>query len=525
MKPATEGLPQESEVMSNPIRLERLDAVRSRFLNPHVPVTVFANTGVPIQEEGLDQLQEFLGLQETLVSLRDQERGGHIPPFWGDSPGTIESVVVTPDFHRGGGIPVGVVVEARGFVIPAAIGNDICCGMRLLTTDVTQAELEPHLDALGHRLREIFFQGQRNIPMSPKQREALLRDGLWGLHETMGDNGSTGLWRYYDPRQQAEDLLRVHFQGVLPARETFGFGDYIKASGNVDGRDPQIGSVGGGNHFVELQVVDEIQDGPTAHTWGLSRGNVSIMAHSGSLGLGHMVGGHYVGKAHSLFPRTGMHHPSHGFYVLPTGGPHAAQAREYLDAMRNAANFAFANRLCLGLMVVRALSEVLGRVVGSSLVYDAPHNLIWENGDTYRHRKGACPAPGPSMGTFEYTGHPVIIPGSMGSASYVLAGEGNEGALCSACHGAGRGLTRGQAAHVPQGTFERDVAPLRVITAIDPESPQVRGRQDILGRYRQRLLEEAPGAYKNITPVVQTVEDAGIARRVVRLSPIMTVKG
>lgn len=507
-------------------RLERLDAVRSRFQNPHVPVTVFARADVPIQDEGLDQLEEFLGLQETLHTIKTLESQGKVDPFWGDSEGRIDSVVVTPDFHRGGGIPVGVVIDARGFVIPAAIGNDICCGMRLLTTDVTQEEITPHLDALGHRLRAIFFQGQRNIPMSPRQREALLRDGLWGLHGTIEDNARTGIWQYYDPRQQADDLLRVHFQGVLPARDTFGFGDYIKASGNSDGRDPQIGSVGGGNHFVELQVVDEIQDGPTAHAWGLTRGNISIMAHSGSLGLGHMVGGHFIGKAHSLYPK-GIPHPSHGFYVLPTEGPHAALAAEYLDAMRNAANFAFANRLCLGLMMTRALRDVLGRDVGSRLVYDAPHNLIWEptHGDRHLHRKGACPAPGPSMGTFEYTGHPVIIPGSMGSASYVLAGEGNEGALCSACHGAGRGLTRGQAIHVPEGTYEREVAPLRVITAIDPESPQVKGRRDILGRHKQRLLEEAPGAYKSITPVVQTVEDAKVAHRVVRLSPIMTVKG
>lgn len=514
--------------MSHPSRLERLDAVRCRFKNPFAPVTVFAREDVPVQDEGLDQLQEFLGLQDTLSLIHDLERAGRVAPFWGDAPGHIDSVVVTPDFHRGGGIPVGVVIDARGFVVPAAIGNDICCGMRLLMTDVSREELAPHLDALGHRLRAIFFQGQRNIPMSPRQREALLRDGLWGLHDTVGSNASVGLWRYYDPRQQADDLLRVHFQGVLPAKDTFAFEDYIRSSGNEDGRDPQIGSVGGGNHFVELQVVDEVCDGPTAHAWGLSRGGVSVMAHSGSLGLGHMVGGHYAAAAHRLFPQ-GMPHPEHGFYVLPTGGPHAALAAEYLDAMRNAANFAFANRLCLGLMAVRALSEVLGRDVASSLVYDAPHNLIWEpdGGATNRHlhRKGACPAMGPSLGAFEYTGHPVIIPGSMGSSSYVLAGDGNEGALCSACHGAGRELTRGQAARVPDGTYEREVAPLRVITAIDPESPQVKGRRDILERHRRRLLEEAPGAYKSVTPVVQTVEDAGVARRVVRLSPLMTVKG
>lgn len=453
--------------------------------------------------------------------ISNQGRHGHMATHNNHRVMGVKPLVETADVY------CMTVEKYENFALEAGVFVHNC-GMRLLTTDVTREELEPHLDALGHRLRAIFFQGQRDIPMSPRQREAVLKDGLWGLHETIADNGNTGLWRYYDPAQQGSDLLRTHFQGVLPAKDTFGFGDYIRASGNQDGRDPQIGSVGGGNHFVELQEVRGVLDGPTAHTWGLSRHHITIMAHSGSLGLGHMVGGHYVGKAHSLYPK-GVPHPEHGFYVFPTGGPHAGLAKEYLDAMRNAANFAFANRLCLGLMVLRALGDVLGRPVGSRLVYDAPHNLIWEptaaGDDRYRHRKGACPALGPSAPPFEFTGHPVIIPGSMGSPSYVLAGEGNESALCSACHGAGRGLTRGQAAHVPSGTYEREVAPLRVITAIDPDSPQVKGRQDILGRYRQRLLEEAPGAYKPITPVVGTVEEAGIARRVVELVPILTVKG
>jgi len=183
-----------------------------------------------------------------------------------------------------------------------------------------------------------------------------------------GDPG-TGIWRYYDPREQARDLARVHFGGGLPARGTFAFDAWIRASGARDGRDIQIGSVGGGNHFVELQAVEEILDGPAAHAFGLPRGAVTIMAHSGSVGLGHMVGGWFEGRAHALYPR-GVPHPGHGFHVLPTRGPHAAEAARYLDAMRNAANFAFANRLFLGLMVVRALSEALHRTVSARLVYE-----------------------------------------------------------------------------------------------------------------------------------------------------------
>jgi tRNA-splicing ligase RtcB len=501
-----------------------------RIDNPFgVPITLFARADDVVEPEGIEQLLSLASLAETLQRLWGWERAGRIPAFWGDSPGSLAAIVLTPDFHRGSGIPVGTVADARGFVVPAAVGNDVCCGMRLLVTDVRRGELRPHQKAFEQRLRAIFFQGQRDIPMSPRQREALLRDGLFGLLETMADNAGTGLWKYYDPAAEAADLERVHFNGVLPAKDTFAFASFIQASGNRDGRDLQIGSVGGGNHFVEVQAVDEIHDGATAHSWGLSRDVVAIMVHSGSVGLGHAVGGHFCGRAHEIYP-AGMPRPAHGFHVLPSAGPHRREAALYLDAMRNAANFAFGNRLCLGLMVVRALSEALSRRVSARLVYDAPHNLIWEpEGPDQRflHRKGATPALGPDgfSSPFQYTGHPVIIPGSMGAASYVLAGAGNDALLASACHGAGRALTRGRAGRIDDSVYQASMERLRVVTPIDPDSPQVRCRRDILVKYHQRMKEEAPYAYKPIMPVVRSVEDAGVARRVARLWPLTTVKG
>jgi tRNA-splicing ligase RtcB len=508
--------------------VQRFDGTRSKVLNRFdLSITLFARPDVRVEADGIEQLLEVASLAETLSLLGEWERGGRVAPFWGGAPGRIESIVLTPDFHRGSGIPVGTVIDARGFVVPGAVGNDVCCGMRLLSTDVTREELAPHMKALEKRLRAIFFQGKRDIPMSPRQREALLRDGLGGLHDARGDNAGVGIWRHYDRRQQEADLSRVHFGGALPARKTFAFDAWIQASGANDGRDIQIGSVGGGNHFVEIQSVDEILDGPSAYSFGLPKGAVTIMAHSGSVGLGHMVGGYFNERAHALYPR-GVPHPKHGFYVLPSDGPHAPEAAAYLDAMRNAANFAFANRLFLGLMALRALSETLGREVSARLVYDAPHNLVWEEGDhRFLHRKGATPALGADggRGPFGYTGHPVIIPGSMGASSYVLAGEGNASALCSACHGAGRSLPRGRSGHVDDSVYARAMEQVRVVTPIDPESPAVRTRRDILAKYHQRLKEEAPFAYKPITPVVQTVEEAGVARRVARLFPLVTVKG
>jgi len=209
-----------------------------------------------------------VSVQQTIEELRAAQARGAIGAFWGDREARLERVVLTPDFHRGAGIPVGTVAEARGFVIPQAVGNDVCCGMRLLVTDVTRDELAGHRDALEDPLRAVFFEGQRAIAMSPRQREALLREGLWGLLETSGDNANVGLWRHYDRTAQEADLARVHFQGVLPSEQIFAFGDYIQSSGSTSGHDSQIGSIGGGNHFVELQVVDENLDGTTAHRLG-----------------------------------------------------------------------------------------------------------------------------------------------------------------------------------------------------------------------------------------------------------------
>jgi tRNA-splicing ligase RtcB len=303
--------------------LQRVDDTTSSIPNPHgVPVTLFANRAVPIELEAVEQARGLVDLQGTIDTIWSAERAGKISAFWGDVAGRLERVVLTPDFHRGSGIPVGTVAQARGFIIPQAVGNDVCCGMRLLVTDVTRDELTPHLDRIQPPLRAVFFQGQREIPMSPRQREALLREGLWGLFETRADNANTGIWRHYDARTQEDDLARVHFQGVLPANGLFAFADYVASSGANDGRDSQIGSIGGGNHFVEMQAIDEILDGSIAHTWGVNAGTIAIMAHSGSVGLGHPVGGYFLDQARAIYPKE-LKRPEHGFPSirrLPTCG-------------------------------------------------------------------------------------------------------------------------------------------------------------------------------------------------------------
>jgi len=490
--------------------LRRIDDFRVEVTNPHTPITLFANDQVEIEAAAVDQVLDLARLAQTIEDRVWCSLVLPHPVRLLSDRFALSRIVLTPDFHKGAKIPIGTVAETHGFVIPQAVGNDVGCGMRLLATDIAWAELTPILERLAAPLRYVFFQGGRDIPMSPTQREALLRDGLWGLHET-SKGMNAGVWQYYV--RSEEELNHAHSQGVFPATGVFAFDDYIRSSGKVDGRDSQIGSVGGGNHFVELQAV--LKTSTLAYDWGLKLGTVTIMVHSGSVGLGHLVGGHFVDEAKKIFPKE-LKKPS--FYVLPTIGKHKKLGLQYLDAMHNAANFALGNRLMLGLMAVRVLSEVLGRRIKTRLVYDAPHNLIWpQKDDTYLHRKGACPA-GPPNNYFP-SGHPVIIPGSMGAESYVLVSAANVEALHSACHGAGRAMSRGAARHAD------DVKPLHIVTPVDPDAPEIRGRSDVLTEYRRRMKEEAPDAYKPITPIIDTVEAAAIARQVATLQPLLTIKG
>lgn len=498
--------------------LKRESPFVSRVIHPtlDLDIRLFATEGVVFEQDAFEQLFEFLDVARAVGDLGRLE-----PGFLGDD-ARIERIVLTPDFHRGSGVPVGTVVRAKNLVMPQATGNDICCGMRLLATDLPAGVLEPHWVDIRKRLRAIFFEGKRDIPMSPRQREAVLRGGLPGLVETSGDNEGTGIWGRFDPRAQREDLSRCHGEGHLPTTRLFGFEGFIRSSGNVDGRDPQIGCVGGGNHFVEIQEIDAILDGGAARGWGLARGNVALMVHSGSVGIGHAVGGHFMDRAREIFPRS-VRAPKAGFHPLPMTGALAREGESYFEGMGNAANFAFANRLFLGLMALRAIEEATGHKIQSKLVYDAPHNLVFKDGETCLHRKGATPAGGPQAP--DYLGMPVVIPGSMGAASYLLAGGGNEDALESACHGAGRSMSRGKAVHVSEDVYREKTRGLRIVTPIDPDSPAIRMRRDILEKYDKRVMEEAPYAYKSIEPVIDSVAEAGIARRVARLTPLCTVKG
>jgi len=480
-------------------------------------VKLFANETVGIEQDAFDELFEFLDVHRAAQDITVAQ-----PDFFGLD-AKVNRVVLTPDFHKGSGVPVGTVVDVSGFVIPKAIGNDICCGMRLLTTDLPFEKLEPYWDEIQKSLRSIFFQGKRDIPMSPRQREAVLRSGLPGLLEAIDDNANNGIYRdYYDKVAQRSDLDSIHSNGGFLTKGIFGFDKFIQSSGNIDGRDPQIGSVGGSNHFCEIQRIDDIYCGESARKLDVVRGNVAIMVHSGSVGLGHAVGGHFIDRAKEIYPKDVIH-PKNDFYMLPMQGQHEKEGAFYIDSMHNAANFAFANRLFIGMMATRAIKEATGLGFSTKLVYDAPHNLVF-SGSSQLHRKGATPAEGPSTDS-EWMGKPVLIPGSMGSSSYLLTGHGNVDALSSACHGAGRALSRGAAAHVSNEQFDKETEHLRIVNPIDIHSPQMQMRKDIVEKLMARRKEEAPYAYKPITPVIESVVGSDIARLVAKLMPLCTVKG
>jgi tRNA-splicing ligase RtcB len=492
--------------MNSRVNASRVDDVRVRLDTPSgLDIQLFAKEAVPVDRASLAEVATLSEIADTIAGLNRVR-------YFGDFEGEIRRCVLTPDFHKGAGIPVGTVIDAHGFVIPRCAGTDIGCGMRLIATDMTRDEFKGLGARLDGILRHAFFEGGRDIPMDAAGRASMLRQGAPGVKAPPGGGG---IWRHIDPQSLEQDLSRTHGHGSWPTRDLWEFVDYVEGSGGTS-HDAVIGSIGGGNHFLEIQYVDACVDRRACWHWSLKAGMVVVMVHSGSVGLGGLVGRRFMDLARKLYP-AGMSMPGHGYYPIPTAGPLAQQGEAYRSAMGLAANFAIVNRLMLAALALRCLSDAAGRPVHGSLVYDAPHNLIWSNGQNHLHRKGACPANSDPEDAMFPDGHPVIVPGSMGDASYVLKGQGSLASLCSAPHGAGRRAARGEGRRGDMAELD----PIRVVTKIDP----TRVRREIAAEHLRALMEEAPSQYKSVTPVVETVADAGIAAPVARLQPLLTVKG
>ncbi len=467
-------------------------------------ITLFANKDVEIDRQSVQESENIFGIWQTIDDLNGVG-------FFGDEEAEFQKALFTPDFHKGAGIPIGSVMQTKGFVIPKSAGTDIGCGMRFVVTSMTKGEFQYLGKQIDEELRYLFFQGGRDVAMSPQTREAVLRYGLPGLSKE-----GEGLLAAIDHDQLEKDTAKIHRNGSWKTNDLWNFTDYVKGSGGLS-RDDMMGSIGGGNHFVEIQYVEDCIDRQTAYHWGIKRGHVVIMAHTGSVDFGTSIGKFFMEAAKNLFPKA-LKKPEHGFFPLPVTGPNAKAGAQYLSAMGLAANFAIVNRMVLTELVLKALTNVAKREITGHLVYDAPHNLVWADDDapgSFIHRKGATPAEYSCDEVFP-DGHPVIIPGSMGDASFILKGCGNRASLCSAPHGAGRIVARGEAR---QNKFD-EIDKIRVVSKIDPSKV----RRDIADEFKKTLLEEAPSNYKKVLPAIETVDSADIAKPVAKLLPLLTIK-
>lgn len=428
-------------------------------------------------------------------------------------PGVVKWVLVMPDAHQGYGPPIGGVVPTRypdGVISPGAVGYDINCGVRLMVSDLVAKDVKAEIDGLI----SVLF---RNIPSgvgkgggahqvsAREMDEVLVKGAAWAVKAGYG---------------RAEDLERLEEGGAMAGADPSAVSPRAKQRGG-----PQLGTLGSGNHFVEIQEVVEIYDEQVARAFGLFEGQLAVQIHSGSRGLGHQVCSDYVQSLQGAVSKYQIKLPDRQLVCAPLDSP---EGRSYFGAMASAANYAWANRQCMAHLARRSFEEVLaGKARNFDLrtVYDVAHNIakIEEHvvdGKRIKlcvHRKGATRAFGPGhpavAAVYRNVGQPVLVPGDMGTASYVLVGttDALEASFGTCCHGAGRLMSRSAAKKkIHGGTLRKEL--------------EARGIQVRAGSM-SGLAEEAPDAYKDIDAVVQVVQGAGLARRVAKLRPLAVMKG
>lgn len=427
-------------------------------------------------------------------------------------PGIVGFSMAMPDVHWGYGFPIGGVAAFdvdEGVVSPGGVGYDINCGVRLALTGLDKSEVAPRIRDLINTLfaRVPSGLGSRGgIKLNKKGLSEVLNNGAaWAVNKGMGD---------------ASDLDLIEDRGAIEGADPGAVSDRAFERGK-----DQLGTLGSGNHFLEIGFIDEIFDTETALQWGITLGQVTVMIHSGSRGLGYQVCDEFLARMVKSVRNEGIAIPDK---QLACTRLNTTLAREYMAAMAGAANFAFANRQILMHLTRVAWEESLGispRQLQLRLLYDVCHNIAKMETHMVEgrkkkvcvHRKGATralPAHHPDLPLrYRTTGQPVLIPGDMGRASYVLAGEPGsmKQTFGSACHGAGRLLSRGEALRKTQGrSIERELQDI-----------------DIYPRWvgRKTLREECPEAYKDVSKVVDVVQRAGLARKVARIKPMGVIKG
>lgn len=457
-----------------------------------VPVRIFAT------QKLLEQVLDDKSLEQAVNSAT--------------LPGLVGHVVVMPDMHQGYGFPIGGVAATRypeGVISPGAIGYDINCGVRLLASSITYEEVQEYIPEIASALNHYCPSGvgtKGHVRVGEKELEQVCREGSrWALKEGYATQA---------------DIRRTEEEGRLEGADPSKVSSKAKARGRE-----QIGTLGAGNHFIEVDLVEQVFDLHAAQTMGLVEGSLVVQIHCGSRGFGHQICTDYVHSFQSAVQRYNIKLPDRELVCAPLSSP---EGRDYLAAMRSAANYAFANRQVLAHYARKAFEEVLAgkvRNFGLYQVYDIAHNMgkiethviMGEMVKVCVHRKGATRAFGPGHPglpeEYREIGQPVLVPGSMGTASWVLVGtqDSMERSFGSSCHGAGRVMSRSQAKRIVRGEVLRD--------ELQAQGVQVRAGS------MAGLAEEAPQAYKDVDQVVNTVSGAGVARKVARLLPVAVVKG
>jgi len=426
--------------------------------------------------------------------------------------GIVGYAMGMPDFHQGYGFPIGGVaaMDAQtGVISPGGVGYDINCGVRLLGTHMEREEVAPYTPTLIEALYRACpggVGGKGRERVSERELIELVTQGAkWALRQGMA---------------HPEDVAHTEEQGCLEGADPRQLSDRAKERGR-----PQVGSLGSGNHFLEIDVVDEIYDSEAAQAFGLWENQVVVQIHCGSRGFGHQVCSDYVKRLQSAVNKYNIRLPARQLVCAPINSP---EGRAYYGAMACAVNYAFVNRQVLAMGVREAFEQTLAGLVENFdlfQVYDVCHNIAkFEehevDGRKMRlcvHRKGATRAFGPGRegvpADYRDVGQPVLAPGSMGTASYVLAGtqKAMELTFGSTCHGAGRTMSRTQARKKVWGSDLRDELEKRGISV---RAGSMKG-----------FAEEAPLAYKDVNRVVEAVHGLGIARKVARLLPMGVIKG
>jgi tRNA-splicing ligase RtcB len=423
-------------------------------------------------------------------------------------PGIVDAALAMPDIHSGYGFPVGTVAATElpdGVVSPGGVGYDINCGVRLLVLGVDARELGRRTEKLVHELYRRVPAGtgrSDGLRLSDRDLGRVLRDGARALVEHHGIGTQA-------------DLDHTESGGTLPGADPARVSERARARGTG-----QLGTMGSGNHFIEIQRVRRVFDEQAARAFGLHEGAVTALIHSGSRGLGHQVCTDHVKRMDAALGRHGIRLPDRQLSCAPAS---SAEGEAYLAAMAAAANFAWSNRHAMAHEVREAVRRVLGADAADATVqvYDVAHNVAKRERhggrDVLVHRKGATRAfpPGhPELpDDHRAAGQAVFIPGSMGTGSYVLAGRAGamERSFGTVCHGAGRRMSRTRA--------RKEIGGAELRRRLEADGIVVRSHSD------RGLSEEAPFAYKDVDRVVEVVERAGLAARVAELRPIGVVKG